>query len=326
VLTWRQIQTWLGDQAPGFVAPSAPAPAPTALITDSRRIGRGQWFVPLSGENFDGHQFIAAALAEGAAGYFYAAARAAELPPELRARGVAVTEPLAAMQCLAAGWRRTLTDLKLIALTGSTGKTTTKEMLGAILRAAGPTYATEASFNNEIGVPKTLLQLRPQHRFAAVEFGARMPGNIRFLCNLADPDVVGLINVGMTHVGIFGSVENLLATKLEIFAASGSRAYQVAFHDDPRILAGARATGKPTLTFGADPAADVALVGTEWSKDGTMQVSLRVRGEPLAVRLGVAHTAYPINAAAAAAMASAAGIGATPIAAGLAAFTGIKGR
>lgn len=137
------------------------------------------------------------------------------------------------------GWRRTLKDLRLVALTGSSGKTTTKEMLGAIFRAAGPTCATPASFNNEVGVPKTLQMLTPEHRYAAVEFGARMPGNIEFLCKMATPDVGGLINVGMTHVGIFGSVEKLLEHQAR---------------DLPRLAAAPRFSS-PTPTTRASPTA-----------------------------------------------------------------------
>lgn len=323
--SWIDYRNWIGANAFDFVTPSVTAPSPESFSTDSRSIGAGEWFVPLSGDNFDGHKFIADAMGRGAAGFFYAKSRSSDLPADLRAMGLAVTDPLAAMQAIATGWRLTLKQLTLAALTGSTGKTTTKEMLGAIFRAAGPTYATPASFNNEIGVPKTLLQLKPEHRYAAVEFGARLPGNIRFLCGLARPDVVGIVNVGISHVGIFGSVENLLNTKLEIFRDSGANARQVALHDDPRILAGTRSTGKPTVTFGVDPAADVAIVRTDWSNGG-MTVRLRIRGDEIAVPFEIAHEALPINAAAAAAMATASGVALEAIARGLTGFKGIKGR
>src|SRR6185437_5659519 len=115
----------------------------------------------------------------------------------------------------------------------------------------------DASFNNEIGVPKTLQRLTPEHRYAALEFGARNVGNIKFLCEMATPDVVGLLNVGVTHLGIFGSVENLLNTKLEIFRNSPDRAVQAVFADDPRLVSGAKGTGKRTISFGTASGADV---------------------------------------------------------------------
>lgn len=325
-VTWQDYQAWLGSELKGPV-PSAAAPELKALSTDTRTVKAGQWFVPITGEKFDGHKFLADAVRQGADGFFYAASRKAEIPKDILGKGLAVGEPLAAFQRLAAGWRLSLKDLKLIGLTGSTGKTTTKEMLSAVLKSAGPTFATHASFNNEVGVPKTLQNLEPGHRYAALEFGARMPGNIKFLCEMASPDVVGLVNVGVTHLGIFGSVENLLNTKLEIFRDSPKHAVQVAFADDPRIVAGAAKTGKKTLTFGRDAKADVRLLDSPWQTgSGTMTVKLSLLGKALEVPFGVAHEVFPINAAAAAALATAAGVVSDDIVKGLSGFRGVKGR
>src|SRR5262249_54433261 len=158
---------------------------------------------------------------------------------------------------------------------GSSGKTTTKELAGAILAKAGKTLATPASFNNEVGVPKTLAMLTAAHRFAVVEMGARMPGNIRFLCELARPDVCGIVNVGTAHLGIFGSAEALLATKLEIYRDSPAKAVLAASVDDPRLIAAARATKKRLVTFGRAAEADVQLVAADWLDDGSMRLTLR---------------------------------------------------
>ena len=327
MLTWDSYKKWLGDAAKG-PTPAPPAPDVAALATDTRTLGPGQWFVPIKGPSFDGHGFIEEAVRRGASGFFYEAQRAGEVPATIRSKGLAVSDSLLAFQRAASGWRRELQSLRLLALTGSTGKTTTKEMLSRILRTAGPTLATQASFNNEIGVPKTLQSLRPEHRYAALEFGARMPGNIRFLCEMAAPDVVGLVNVGVAHLGIFGSVEALLNTKLEIFRDSPNHAVQVAYHDDPRILAGARGTGKRTLSFGRDPAADVRLLGSDWQlEDGTMRVRLGLPGgRQLDIPFDVAHEALPLNAAAATALALAADVEVDAIEQGLAHFSGVKGR
>ncbi len=323
-LTWDQVRRFLGPTlAQASLPEGAPPVCVDGLSTDSRSIGKGEWFVPIVGETFDGHAYVGEVMQRGAAGFLYQAERVTGPVP---AGGIAVTDTLAAFQALAHGWRMSLKDVGLLALTGSTGKTTCKEMLGLILKAAGPALATEASFNNEIGVPKTLLALRPEHRYGALEFGARMPGNIRFLCEMSLPNVVGLINVGITHVGIFGSVQALLDTKLEIFRDSPDHTVQVAFGDDPRILAGAKATKKQTLVFGRLPEADVRIIGERWRDDGGMTLDLSVVGKTQKVELSSAHQAYPVNAAAAAAMATAAGIPLDAVVSGLQAFRGIKGR
>lgn len=326
-IQWHDVKTWLGERLRQPNLPdSLPPPQPEQLSTDSRSIRPGDWFFPIVGESFDGHTYIKDVMNRGAAGFFYDHERMGLVPADLLARGIAVRQALDALQALARGWRLQLPNLKLIALTGSTGKTTCKEMLGGILKNAGPAFATQASFNNEIGVPKSLLQLRPEHRFAALEFGARNRGNIRFLCEMAQPDVVGLINVGITHVGIFGSIEGLLDTKLEIFRNSPDHAVQVAFGDDSRIVAGAKKTGKKTLTFGRDPACDVRIVKDAWHADGTMTLELSVQNSPLSINLPAAHDAYPVNAAAAAALALAAGVPQSAIKQGLESFRGVKGR
>lgn len=324
-VTWDDYKRWL--QLESFVPPELPAPALARLSTDSRSIKAGDWFVPLSGESFDGHRYVSQALAQGAAGFFYAAARGSEFSAAERKLGLAVKDPLEALQKAASGWRRQMPQLKLVALTGSAGKTTTKEMLARILRQSGPTLATEANFNNEIGVPKTLQLLRSDHRYAVLEFGARQTGNIAFLCKLATPDVTCLLNVGTAHVGIFGSVEKLLATKLEIFQYGASNSIQIANFDDPRIMTGAKATGKKTISFGTAPGADVQVESCHWLANASgMQVTLNVLGTRSCFEMGVAHAMFAVNAAAAAAMAVAAGAKVECVAAGLTGFSGAKGR
>ena len=327
MLSWSDYRQWLGTTATSESDPNVVAPSLSDLSTDSRTIHGGQWFVPLEGPNFDGHQYIAEAMSKGARGFFYRPEKTGLIPPNLLNCGFQVTDTLQAFQLAAAGWRRTLKNIRLVALTGSAGKTTTKEMLSAILRADGPTFATLASFNNEVGVPKSLQQLTPDLRYAALEFGARMPGNIKFLCEIAAPDIVALLNVGSAHLGVFGSVEKLLATKVEIFTDSPADAVQVAYADDPRILENALKTGKRTITFGTSTFADVRLLSSEWLSDGKMRVRIRLssKGE-ISFVLGVAHEMFPINSAAAAAMALAAGVRTESIAIGLNGFRGIKGR
>lgn len=327
MLTWDLYRYWLGPVLLSDNFPNQACPSITAWSTDSRTITHGEWFIPIVGAAFDGHNFIAEAISKGAQGFFYAPSQTSSLPHSLLAKGIAVRDTLEAFQKITSGWRQSLKNLTLAALTGSSGKTTTKELLGLALKASGNTFATQASFNNEIGVPKTLQQLSPEHRYAAVEFGARMPGNIAFLCELGQPNVAGLLNVGSAHLGIFGSIENLLKTKLEIFNHSPSDAILVPFADDPRILKGAQSTGKKIISFGYSASSSVRIGDFKWL-DGNRGMTVDLIYEEQASRLHfqVAHEMLPQNAAAALAMALACGAPRSRIEEGLVQFKGVKGR
>ena len=327
MLTWDLYRKWLGSTLLSGNFPQASCPDISAWSTDTRSITRGEWFVPIVGASYDGHRFIAEALSKGAQGFFYVPDHCADLPQGLLASGIPVRDTLEAFQNIASGWRQSLSNLTLAALTGSSGKTTTKELLGLALKASGNTFATQASFNNEVGVPKTLQQLSPDHVYAAVEFGARMPGNIAFLCELGHPNVAGLLNVGSAHLGIFGSFENLLNTKLEIFRNSPSNAILVPFADDRRILEGALSTGKRILSFGYSKTADVRILDAKWlnATEG-MTVDLTYDGKVSHLKFTVAHEMLPQNAAAAMAMALACGAPRARIEEGIVRFQGVKGR
>jgi UDP-N-acetylmuramoyl-tripeptide--D-alanyl-D-alanine ligase len=308
---------------PAAVAP----PGPTDWGSDSRSITPKTWFVPIKGETYDGNDFIEAAMKAGAAGFLYDQAAAGKVPADLKSRGIMVTDGLQAYQAIAAGWRSTLTGTKIAAITGSVGKTTTKEMIGFIFRHAGPCFSTAGSFNNEIGVPKSLLQISREHKYAMLEFGAKRLGNIRFLCEMAKPDVTILLNVGVAHLGIFGSLENLRNTKLEIFRNSPAHAVLVANHDDPKILAGARETGKKVISFGRDPAATVAVRQTELRPElGGTDMQIAYAGRIFSFMLNSCHSAFVTNAAAALAAAVAAGIPMETAVEGLKSFEPVAGR
>ncbi len=320
-LTWDTYRQWLGPELVGPL-PTGNPPSIQDFSTDTRTIAPGHWFLPISGANFDGHKFIEEALSKGAAGFFYEPHKKISVSTE---RGIPVKNVLTSFQKIASGWRSTLPNLTMVALTGSSGKTTTKEMVQNILKLAHPTFATPGSFNNEIGVPKTLLSITPSHRFAVLEFGARMPGNIKFLCDMANPDIVALLNVGSAHLGVFGSIENLLNTKAEIFRDSKRDAIQIAFADDERIVKAAKSTGKKTIFFGTSKMADIRILSSDFSPTKTV-VTLSLLGQSITLNLSTAHELFPINAAAASAMATAAGVGAEFIVSGLTSFSGVKGR
>lgn len=325
--TWNDYRKWLGPRLLSETPNNMPAPAPSDWGTDSRAIKASTWFVPIKGEKFDGNDFIPAAVQAGAAGFLYDQAAAAKVPEALKARGLMVTDGLEAFQAIAAGWRSELQGTKIAAITGSVGKTTTKEMIGSIFRHAGPCFSTSGSFNNEIGVPKSLLQIEPQHQYAMLEFGAKRLGNIKFLCEMAKPDVTILLNVGVAHLGIFGSLENLRNTKLEIFRNSPAHAVLVANHDDPKILSGARETGKKVISFGRDPNATVCVKMSEIRPDkGGTQMQITYQGKSYDFMLNSCHSAFALNAAAALAAAVAAGIAMPTAVDGLSAFEPVSGR
>ena len=181
--------------------------------TDSRAVKAGELFVPLVGERFDGHDYIGKALAAGAAGCLYAREPEALLPGKLYIR---VPDTLLALKSLAA-WYRARFRLPVIQVTGSVGKTTTKEMIAAVLGAKFRTLKTEGNFNNEIGTPLTLLRLMREHQAAVIETGMDRAGQIRYLGEMVKPDIAVITNVGDMHIEYLGSRENILKAKCEIF-------------------------------------------------------------------------------------------------------------
>jgi len=182
----------------------------TAVTTDSRRCPPGALFVALAGERFDGHDFVAAAKEQGAGAALVSRPVTVDLPQ------VQVADTLLALGRLAAAWRAQFNN-PLIALTGSNGKTTVKEMLHAILRQRGPVLATEGNLNNAIGAPLTLLKLAPEHVFAVIEMGANHAGEIGYLTDLARPDAALINNAGPAHLEGFGDLDGVARAKGEIY-------------------------------------------------------------------------------------------------------------
>ncbi len=181
------------------------------VTTDSRGVNAGDLFVALRGENFDGHDYCAKALAAGAAGVVVE--KKMDLPKD---RVIIVKDTLAAYQKIAHAYRKSLKNLKVVAITGSNGKTSTKDLIAACLSTKYNVIKTQANFNNEIGLPKTLLSIKPDTDIAVVEIGMRGFGQIRALKLIAEPDVVVITNVGETHMELLGSMDNIAKAKSEI--------------------------------------------------------------------------------------------------------------
>lgn len=214
------------------------------ISTDTRTVEPGQLFLALRGENFDGHRFVEQAIAAGAI------AAIVEQPLPLEVPQILVKDTLQAYQRLGRWWRDQF-KIPIIAVTGSVGKTTTKELLAAALSTVGSVLKTEANFNNEIGVPKTLLNLNPDHDFAVIEMGMRAQGEIADLTRIARPDIAVITNVGTAHIGRLGSREAIAQAKCELLAEMPKSSTAILNAENPLLLETAQSIwqGK-TLTYG----------------------------------------------------------------------------
>lgn len=209
---WLPMQLQQATQGQWYLdqVPSQPI---ARIVTDSRQAKAGDAFLALKGERFDGHAFAAQVVAQGASLLIVSQAIADLNVPQLL-----VSDTRLALGHLGAWRRQQCTDLKVIALTGSSGKTTTKEMLGSILSALAPTLVTRGNLNNDLGVPMMLLELRPEHRYAVMELGANHLGEINYTSNLVQPHVAGILNIGTAHMGEFGGRDAICRAKSEIYS------------------------------------------------------------------------------------------------------------
>ena len=299
-----------------------PSNFPNLIATDSRSISEEQWFLPISGLNFDGHDYIKQAMAK-ASGFIYASRSKDKVAPELQGRGIEVDDTLRFFQTLARLWRDRM-GTKLVGITGSSGKTTAKEMTAHILSQHSRTFHTSGSFNNEIGVPISLCQLKPEHKFAVIEMGARHEGDIKFLCEQANPDIAVLLNIGTAHIGEFGGAEILRRTKQEIFTSTRSDCLAIYPSDDQIAGDVAKKHHDNTLGFGVK-SGDVYVdeLGFESNK---MKLVVNCSKGPFEVSPPGYHLAYPINFAAAISVALAFGLEKDDIIRGINSFTGIDRR
>jgi UDP-N-acetylmuramoyl-tripeptide--D-alanyl-D-alanine ligase len=277
------------------------------VSTDSRTLAAGELFVALTGPNFDGHAFAAQAAAAGAAGAIVARRLDLSLPQ------IVVEETRLALGRLAHAWRARF-SLPLIGVTGSNGKTTTKQMLTGIMSAAGRCHATRGNFNNDVGLPLTLLDLDADHRSAVIEMGANHRGEIAYLAGIAAPTVGLVTNAGPAHLEGFGGLDGVAAGKGELYEALPATGVAVINADDHyadhwRRLAGTRRV----VTFGYAEGADFRGL----SDDGE-QLECATPFGRLSVRMPVPGAHNRRNALAAMAAASAAGARADHLVDGLA--------
>jgi len=304
------------------LVPGTPDQLLTGVFTDSRAPVPGALFVALVGERHDGSQFAVASAQAGAAGVLVPAAATARVRDELTAQRLrpallAAVDTRRALGDLAHAWRESLHDLKLVCVTGSTGKTSTKELVGAVLDTVGPTLKTEGNLNNEVGVPLTLLRLSPEHRNAVIEAGMNHLGEIARLAAWADPDVGLVTNVGPVHLEGTGSLEGVAHAKGELFHALRETATAVANADDARVLSQARLSGRRLITFGASTAAHVRLISAHHAGPGLRVEIAFPDGKTRMAELQLIGTHNGYNAAGAAAVGFALGVDADQIVRGL---------
>jgi UDP-N-acetylmuramoyl-tripeptide--D-alanyl-D-alanine ligase len=293
------------------------------VVTDSRSIQAGDLFVALKGERFDAHDYVGQALQQGAAG----AIVASDFSLETDAGLIRVEDTRVALGQLAAGWRARF-SLPVIGITGSNGKTTVKEMLGSILRAHAGDDAvlmTAGNFNNDIGMPLTLLGLNADHRYAVIEMGMNHPGELSVLTALARPDVALVNNALRAHLGGFESVEDIARAKAEIFSGLGEQGVAVINMDDANAELFAQTAAPHRLVrFGLNTG-DVFARTHNLGVDGST-ISIHTADGPIEVRLPVPGEHNVRNALAAATLALALQIPAAAISRGLMRFAGVKGR
>ena len=256
----------------GQVVQGDPETRIESVSIDSRSVQPGQFFVAIRGDRFDGHDFVQAALTAGAIGALIEAERGAWIGEQGRQPGVLVrvADTTRALQSIARDVRRR-SGTKVVAITGSAGKTTTKEITAEFLSARYRVFRNKGNLNNHIGLPLSLLELRSQPEIAVVELGMNHPGEIRTLIGIAEPEVRVWTNVGDAHMGFFESPDAIADAKAEVLEQAGPADVLVANADDPRITARAsRFTGR-VLTFGVDNAADVRATGVRMQGlDGTV--------------------------------------------------------
>lgn len=243
----------------------------TAVDTDSRNMSTGSLFVPLVGERFDGHDYIVRALKSGAYGTLTSRELDSYDPDKFY---VLVEDTMLALGQLSHYYRHKF-DVKVVAVTGSVGKTTTKDMVAAVLSERFNVLKTDGNFNNNIGVPKTLFRLNRHHEMAVVEMGMNHLGEIDYLARMANPDVAVISNIGDAHIENLGSRENTLKAKSEVFNGMGGRGAAVLNGDDPLLRTLAGQLDQQILWYGAEEDNDFRCLRLDEGFDDHMMMEVK---------------------------------------------------
>lgn len=289
------------------------------ISTDSRTIQPGELFIPLRGENFDGHAYMNQAIERGAV-----ACLSEDVIGGLLVPVVKVNDTLKALGDLAAAVRRKFSG-PVIGITGTSGKTTSKEMLGSILSSTGPGLKSAGNFNNLIGVPLTLFGLQAEHRWVVVEMGMSARGEIARLAEIAAPGIGLITNVGAGHLEHLEGISGVARAKGELFISLPTDGTAVVNEDDPEVRALPIANGVRRVSFGVSAAADIRAERVS-AHNGSVSFDLVIDGQVASVCLHLPGRHNVINALGAAAAATVVGVGLAEIAVGLESFQPCPGR
>ena len=300
----------------------------TSVSTDSRTLKSGALYIAIKGDNFDGHEFIAEAIQQGAVAILVSEVVKSIVP------AILVDDTKLALGLFAKWHRQQMPVKKLIAVTGSNGKTTTKTLLLNVFQNVGNTLATEGNLNNDLGVPRTLLNLRPEHEFAIIEMGANHRKEIAYLTHLAEPDIALITNAAGAHLEGFGSLQGVVEGKGEIFQGlnqGGVKKGGIAvinvdsygYLDWVQMIKVLGVT--KVVRFGSTEKADIAISKLEASEQG-IQFKLTIYGVSYDVNMPVLGEHNAHNAAACVAIALSSGLSWGEILPGLTTFTGVSGR
>lgn len=296
-----------------------PSTIVSGVSTDSRTVQPGELFVPLKGERFDGHDFVPEALNRGAAATFWQAGRPLVRGGDAGAAVIAVDDPLTALHRLAS-WYRTRLGARVVAVTGSNGKTTTKDMATALFAARWSVAKSAGNYNNEIGLPLAILAAPPGTEVLVLEMAMRGPGQIRQLADIARPDIGIVTNVGPVHLELLGTMERITAAKQELVEALPEHGWAVLNADDPRVRAMAGAARGRVLLYGCSADADVRADHVATRGLEGVEFTLHWRGEQCRVSVPAPGKHNVHNALAAATAALAVGMTLEEISRGLLAF------
>ena len=294
-------------------AGTPPGAVADSVVIDSRKAQPGSLFAALPGGNADGHDFAAAAMAGGAVAVL--ASRPVGAP------ALIVTDVPGAMAALARAVAAAVPGLTIAGITGSAGKTTTKDLAAQLVERLGPTVAPHESYNNEIGHPLTVLRITADTRYLVLELSARGPGHIAQLCAIAPPRLGAVLSVGRAHAGEFGGLAEVARAKGELPAALPADGVALLNADDPRVLAMAERTAARVVTFGRLPGAAVRADGVTLGGDGRAAFTLVTPAGAAPVRLRLLGAHNVVNALAAAAIAGELGLPVAAVAEGLSAAT-----
>ena len=306
--SYRLTGEFVAEACRGRLVQGAAIAADGGVSIDSRTLQPGQAFFAIRGPRHDGHEFLSEAVKAGASGLVVAASRVRDAQAVAGANAdrvfvVAVENPQAALKDLAAAWVDVMAPT-VVAVTGSVGKTTTKDLIAAVMRRRYETHATAGNLNNEYGVPLTCLGLKPKHEVLVVEMGTSAPGEIARLCKVARPKVAVVTAVAPAHLEGFGDIEGVARAKAEIVEALDADGTAVLNADDPRVLAMKGRTAARWVGFGRAADAGVRVVEVALEPDGRTRVEFEVQGRRLRSAMNLVGTHQAMNAAAALAVAT----------------------